>query len=39
MATKHARAIRYHQLALREADKSKAALLNLLADEADAECS
>jgi hypothetical protein len=31
----HARAIRYRQLALREPDKSKAALLNLIADEAE----
>jgi hypothetical protein len=31
----HARAIRYRQLALREADRSKAALLNLIADEAE----
>jgi len=31
----HLRAIRYRQLALREADQSRAALLNLIADEAD----
>jgi hypothetical protein len=31
----HARAVRYRQLALREADQSRAALLNLIADEAE----
>ena len=31
----HARAVRYRQLALREMDKSKAALLNKIADEAE----
>jgi hypothetical protein len=31
----HARAIRYRQLALRETDRSRVALLNLLADEAE----
>jgi hypothetical protein len=31
----HARAVRYRQLALREIDKSKAALLNKIADEAE----
>jgi hypothetical protein len=31
----YARAIRYRQLALRETDKAKAALLNMIADEAE----
>ena len=31
----YARAVRYRQLALREADGSRAALLNLIADEAE----
>jgi hypothetical protein len=31
----HARALRYRQLALREQDKAKAALLNQIADEAE----
>ena len=31
----HARAVRYRQLALRETDKSKAAVLNRIADEAE----
>ena len=31
----HARAVRYRQLALRETDRSRAAVLNLIADEAE----